>query len=59
VIEIGDLVRLDWEEGYKRLGLGIVVKQYRNDDTPVLVWWMKAEAHGWEDTEMLIKVEGQ
>mgnify|MGYP003117910386 FL=1 len=57
MFEIGDLVRLDWDEGYKRLGLGIVLKHYKNVETPLLVWWTKAEAHGWEDAEMLIKVE--
>ncbi len=57
MIKIGDLVRIDWDEGHKRLGLGIVIKHYRNGDTPVLVWWTKAEKEGWEDTEMLIKIE--
>ena len=57
MFKLGDLVRIDWEEGHKRLGLGIVVKRHLNGDTPLLVWWTKAEAHGWEDAEMLIKVE--
>ena len=57
MIKIGDLVRADWEQGHKVLGLGIVIKQYRNEDTPVLVWWTKVEASGWEDAEMLVKVK--
>ena len=57
MIKIGDLVKLDWDEGYKRLGLGIVVKHYKDEPTPLLAWWTKAGASGWEDAEMLIKVE--
>ena len=57
MFEEGDLVRIDWDEGNRKLGLGIVLKRYKHHDTPLLVWWTRAAAQGWEDAEMLIKVE--
>jgi hypothetical protein len=57
VIEIGDLVKLDWPYGFKSLGYGIVVERYKGEATPLKVWWFKVAEAGWEDTDMLIKVE--
>lgn len=57
MLKIGDLVRIDWPEGDKTLGIGVVLEHYKDEATPLLVWWTKAEASGWEDAEMLIKVD--
>ena len=54
MFKIGDLVRIDWKEGNKRLGIGIVIEHYPTGPNPVLVWWTKVGESGWEDTEMLI-----
>ena len=57
MINEGDIVKLDWDSGFKLLGVGIVLRKYKDADTPLLVWWTKAEASGWKDADMLIKLE--
>ena len=57
MISEGDIVKPDWDSGFKFLGFGIVLRKYKDADTPLLVWWTKAEASGWEDVDMLIKIE--